>query len=251
MPRKINEIIEKEILEKLKANVPYSKIAIEYGIGKGTINRIKNRIDKNLEVKKPNNPTISHRRKLQEKAIERSVVKNGEIFVFGMIDALAGLNYCIENLKDINEDAKSKVDEIYEKLDELLSDVKLHIEGIEVNDKGVDIGKQALVKQIYTVLGIISSYYSKQKIRVDALNSLNSQLKTFMDYDLSVKALNGVKDFIKTIFHALNILPDNEYKLIRDRIIELSPDARDLFIRWEEGVEKSDVSPEHNNEQKQ
>lgn len=249
MARKTNEAVEKEVLVRIKAEVPYSKIRAEYGIGNGTINRIKNRSDKNLEVKKPNNQTISHRRKLQEKAIERGVVKNSEIIVFGMIDALAGLNYCVENLKEINEDARDKVDETIEKLDDLLLEVKNHIHNVDVNDKGRDIGKDALVKQIYTVLGIISSYYSKQKIRVDAINALNSQFKTFMDYDLGIKALSGVKDFIKNVFHALNILPDKEYKLVRDRIIELNPEARELFIRWEEGMEQSERGIEHNNEQ--
>lgn len=246
--RKIDDSTELEIFAKLQNGVSYSQIAEEYGIGKGTINRIKNRKDQKLEIDNPGTRTIAHRRKLKERAIERNIVKHSEIIVFEMIDVLGGLKYCVNNLMEINEDAKSQVGQITKKLDGLLGDVKNHIGPIELNNKGQDTGKDALVKQIYLVLSMIGNYYSKQKIRIDAINALKEQMKMFLDYEISAKALAGVKDFLENLFKALNILPDKEYKLVRDRLIELNPSSREFFSRYEETV---DGSPEHNNEPKQ
>lgn len=248
MARKIDPATEQEILEELKSEVSYSKISEKYGIGKGTISRIKNRKDKNLEVNKPNPKTISHRRKLKEKAIERNIVKHSELIVFEMIDVLAGLKYCVNNLVDINEDAKIKVDEIAEKLEKLIENVRKYINDVNVTKNGTDIGKEELINQIYKTLGIINGYYSKQKIRIEAINALKEQMKMFLDYEISAKALIGIKELLNGIFKGINILPDNEYKLVRDRIIELNPDARELFARFEEAL---DGSNEHNNQQKQ
>lgn len=239
MADRTKEQIEADILAEIEKGTPYSHIAKKYNVGKGTINRIKNRsVSGDIKVAKikPSKRTVATRAKIAEVQIQRHIVKNSEIIVLGMIDILQGLNYAVNNLVEINEDARTKVDEIYEKLDGLLVDVKVHLGTIELNEKEKDIGKDALVKAIYYTLSLINSYYAKQKIRIDATNALKEQMKMFMDYEISAKALKAVKEVIESFFKGLNILKDNEYKLVRDRIIELNPETRDLFIKYETEV---------------
>lgn len=236
MAIKINKDIEDNIFEELENNVSYSVICKKYNVGKATVNRIKNRRDLNLKITKLAKKTIATRRKIQEKQIENNIIKNSELIVFGMIDVIQGVKYAVNNLVEINEDAKTKVDEIIEKLDGLLEDVKNHINNVDVNDKGRDVGKDALIKQIYLTLANISSYYSKQKIRVDAINALKEQMKMFMDYEITAKAMAGIKNLLDDFFYAFNHLKDDEYIKLRNIVIERNGSAEGLFAKHEEGV---------------
>lgn len=240
MSKKISEKVENEIFEELKAGkLSYSKIAKKYGVGKGTITRIKNRKDKNLEIDNSDKHTltIQHRRKLREAAIRKDIVKKSPIVVAGLINVLQGIEYSVTNLIEINEESRETTEKIVEELEKLNENVDKYIHNIDVNSNGKDVGKEQLIKTIYKAAADAGNFYARETIRIKAISELRSQIETFVKYEGLFKEFTNTREFIDNLFKAMNVLSDEQYKIYRDRIVELYEPARDYFELYETEVE--------------
>ncbi|MEM5777891.1 MAG: hypothetical protein QXJ06_05635 [Candidatus Aenigmatarchaeota archaeon] len=217
---KISKEIEDKVFEELKKGSSYSVISKKYGIAKVTIHRIKNRRDNNLEVDRSNKRTIATRRKIREAAICNQIIKNSEKIIPEMIDVLEGIKYAINNLIEINEDARTRLP------DNLLGIVLEKIEKSEIFDKKE---KESLIVEIQKTIDKVKSYYGLQKIRIDAINSLKEQMKIFMDYKLELQALKHMKSLLDALFYGLRYLEPEYYLKFREVVIEHYPESKEVF----------------------
>lgn len=230
MPKKISENIENKILEDLKESIPYSEIAAKYNVSKAVITKIKNRTDKNLEVTKPSKKTINHRRKIQEKAIQRNIINKSELIVNGYVNSLEALQYSVKNLVEINEESKEKSEKIIEELEKLNKTVD---EKLKANSTDDVKEKNDLIKDIYKVIGAAGNFYARETVRIKAITELRGQVELSLKQEAIVKAIENFKELTVTFFNAMNVLSDNEYIKFRNRVIELKPDAKIWFDEFE------------------
>ena len=245
--KKIDEQTEEKIFEDIKREVPYSVIAKRYGVGRATISRIKNRKDKNLEVEKPNKQTIGRRRKKRELAVQREIVKKAPLIVSGMLNVLQAIEYSVTNLVEIQEESQTESKKISEELIKLNENVEKYILDVDVNKNGVDVGKQKLINNITKAIAEAGNFYARETVRIKAIAELRGQAETFAKYEVMIKGLSHIREFIDNLFKAMNTLPDDVYKEYRNRVIELYPAGKDYFDFYETEVEDA----EYNHGQKQ
>ena len=230
MSKKIPGNIENQILEDLKESIPYSEIAAKFNVSKAVITKIKKRADKNLEVNKPSKKTISHRRKIKEKAIQRNIINNSEIIVNGYINTLEALQYSVKNLVEINEESKEKSEKIIEELEKLNKTVD---EKLKANNTDGVKEKNDLIKDIYKVIGAAGNFYARETVRIKAITELRGQVELSLKQETIVKAIENFKELTVTFFNAMNVLSDTEYIKFRNRVIELKPDSKTWFDEFE------------------
>lgn len=230
MPKKISENIENKILEDLKESIPYSEIAAKYNVSKAVITKIKKRSDQNLEVKKPSKKTISHRRKIQEKAIQRNIINKSELIVNGYVNSLEALQYSVKNLVEINEESKEKSEKIIEELEKLNKTVD---EKLKANSTDDVKEKNDLIKDIYKVIGAAGNFYARETVRIKAITELRGQVELSLKQEAIVKAIENFKELTVIFFNAMNVLSDTEYIKFRNRVIELKPDSKTWFDEFE------------------
>lgn len=230
MPKKIPENIENQILEDLKESIPYSEIAAKYNVSKAVITKIKKRSDENLEVNKPSKQTISHRRKIKEKAIQRNIINNSELIVNGYVNTIHALQYSVSNLVEINEESKEKSEKIVEELEKLNETVDKNLKATDTDEVKE---KQKLISDIYKVIAAAGNFYARETVRIKAITELRGQVELSLKQEAIVKAIENFKELTVTFFNAMNVLSDNEYIKFRNRVIELKPDAKIWFDEFE------------------
>lgn len=230
MSKKIPENIENQILEDLKKSIPYSEIAAKFNVSKAVITKIKKRSDENLEVNKPSKKTISHRRKIKEKAIQRNIINNSELIVNGYVNTIHALQYSVSNLVEINEESKEKSEKIVEELEKLNETVDKNLKATDTDEVKE---KQKLISDIYKVIAAAGNFYARETVRIKAIAELRGQVELSLKQEAIVKAIENFKELTVTFFNAMNVLSDNEYIKFRNRVIELKPDAKIWFDEFE------------------
>jgi hypothetical protein len=230
MSKKISKNTEQQILIELKKGTTYSEIVEKFQVSKGLITKIKNRSDAKLEVKKASKKTISHRRKIQEKAIQRNIINNSELIVNGYVNSLEALQYSVKNLVEINEESKEKSEKIVEELEKLNQTIDEKLKANNIDDVKE---KNDLIKDIYKVIGAAGNFYARETVRIKAITELRGQVELSLKQETIVKAIENFKELTVTFFNAMNVLSDNEYIKFRNRVIELKQDAKSWFDEFE------------------
>jgi hypothetical protein len=134
-------------------------------------------------------------------------------------------------LRDINE----KIDDFLETSAEEPRDEN------EANDR-IKV-KQDLVQRIDSAIFRAGDYYRRDSLRLKAIQELRKQFESFVKLEIVAKGISQVKEVLKTLFEALEILDDNSYRKYRDRAITLNPVTRGLFLEYEAAVEQP-IKPE-------
>jgi len=243
MPVKLSDETQQAIIKDLEDGLSYAEITKKYGLkSKSIITRIKREHLSYIKQSSPANLRTSDNPKTRKKMLEiqnvafvQEVQRKSDIIVGNIIDVLEGLKYSAQNLIEINEHARAEIEQINSKLANIIANLEEIKNGADEETKN-NINTVLIAAR--TTLSNISNYYQRQKIRIDAINSLKEQFKVFFDYEIMAKTMMGVKQLIKDIFETLNIINDNEYVKFRDELIRRNPATQGLFEQYEADMDR-------------
>ena len=148
----------------------------------------------------------------------------------GYINTFEALQYSVSNLVEINEESKEKSEKIIEELEKLNKTVD---EKLKANSTDDVKEKNDLIKDIYKVIGAAGNFYARETVRIKAITELRGQVELSLKQEAIVKAIENFKELTVIFFNAMNVLSDNEYIKLRNRVIELKPDAKIWFDEFE------------------
>jgi len=229
------EIEEQQILKDIENLVPYEEIARKFGISKSTVSRIKSKHDPEVQkagLLKKQKKFINQK---QQAAVTRAVIKRGDLIIDNLLDSLKVILYNVSKLHQIAEKSENRLDDMCDNLSKLAEAVNNKFD-FPIDKNGNQPEKDSLIKKIYSTLGLVSSYYPTNKILIDSVNSMKSQVETYHKLNLDLDAVKSLKEFLDVFFEGMNLLSDENYVLLRDFMISKSEVAEQLFSSFDSEV---------------
>ncbi len=231
------EEIKEQIYHQLMHGKSYRQIQRTYNVSISTISRIKKEKSKFFSVKsKPRKPiTKRTRKKIGDAVVTANLIKKSDLIVNNILDVGKAIIYGAEKVVDIAENSKERITTIVAELEKLNTAVEKHIK-FQDGKTGVT-QRNDLAKEIYKVIGLVSSYYSSNKLVIDAVKELRGNAETYVKLKIEADVISSLNTFTNSIFEGAELLSDKEYIKFRDYVIENSELGKQLFKKYDETIQ--------------
>ena len=228
--------IKEQIYHQLLHGKSYRQLQRIYNVSLSTIARIKKEKGKFFSVKpRPRKPiTRRTRKKIGNAVVTANFIKQSDLIINNILDVGKSIIYGAEKVVDIAENSKKRVNDIVAELEKLNKAVEKHIK-FQDGKTGVTERKE-LVKEIYKVIGLVSSYYSSNKLVIDAVKELRGNAEAYAKLKIEADIISSLNTFTNSIFDGADLLSDEEYIKFRDCVIENSELGKQLFKKYDKTI---------------
>jgi hypothetical protein len=72
---------------------------------------------------------------------------------------------------------------------------------------------------VYKTLGVVSSFYSRGKLRIESRKELGAWFDRYKDLEMQQKYLNYFENVINALFEGINELDDTQYNRVKETAI--------------------------------
>ena len=222
--------IKEKIWKEIQNGVPYSLIASKWGVGKSSVNRIKNEYEKLagkvLEPKPITKTEIRRREKISKAAVTLHSINKAKFISASFLDAFQLIVYNAEHLTEIIAHSKTEADSLREKQEEILEAFNKYVELSPESKVDIIIGIKASIQKI-------NDFYMRDTIRLKAVGEMRKHLETFLNLKKEIMDVELIKKTLDAFFVGCNKLDDQTYFIYRDAVIEAHPPNKTLFELFE------------------
>ena len=234
----LTEAQKQSIYDEIVRGVSYRRISDKFKIAVSTVSRVKQDFEKITPLKvtiEKKKITVRTKKKISDGVVVSNMIKKSDIIIGNILDVGKAVIFGAEKLVDIVENSEERVSEILDGLNKLIEHIENNIP-FAGGDDGIK-EKNDIVKDIYKVLAITGSYYSSNKIVIEAIRELRGHSETYVKLKMEADIIATLDIFVKSIFDALNLISDDDYTIFRDHVIQNSEMGKRLFAKFDEEVQ--------------
>lgn len=237
-PPHIKDKIWGEVCQK----IPYSLIAKNWNVSKGTVSNIKKEYQKKNGIVEPPKPVSvqeqKRRLRIGRAAVVQSSLRKAEFIADGFVNAFDVIAYNSQHLVDIIDQTKEEADTIKTIQEEILEHFKKleggTTEGDERENKSQKEEDFDLRFAIRQSIQKINDFFPRLMLRIKAIGEMRKQLETFLKLKQEIMDIVTIRKMFDAFFTACDELDDVNYRKYRDRVVQLAPVTSRLFSSYEQ-----------------
>jgi transposase-like protein len=238
--KRITDAKRQKIYDDILHGASFRSAARKHKVSVATVSKIKKEFEDNSPVpikpKKRKPVTKRTKKKIKEGIAVSKMVKESDIIIGNILDVGRAIIKGAKKLDDIADNSQQRVDDILKGLTEVREMLEDCIE-VKGNDRLGAKSKEDLMKHVYKILGLISSYYSSNKIVIEAIRELRGHAETYLKIKMGADVMQAITNFADAIFEGAEKLSDKEYIKFRDIVIERSELGRQLFSKYDPNLQ--------------
>jgi len=234
-----NEIpkhIKDKVWEAINEGVSYSMISKNLNLSKASVCRIRKEYEIasgiQVEVKTLSQREIERRKKIGRSAVAADAVRKADLITEGFINAFETISYDAKHLIEIINHSKTEADSLKELQETILSNFEEYID-IESDSVQKATMKLDLIVAIRQSIQKINDFFTRDMIRIKAVGEMRKHLETFLKMKQEIMDVQTIKKMFDAFFESCDELDDENYIKYRNKVIELAPVTKKLFMEFE------------------
>lgn len=234
----LSEEQKEEIYTEIIRGVSYRRIAKNHRISISTVTRVKKEKASFLAPKPKKTRKMSNatKNKISNAVATNNILKKSDIIIGNILDVGKAIVKGAEKLDDIADNSQQRVDGLLEILKEVNEKLDVGLE-VNENDRACVKRKEDLMKRVDKTLRLVGSYYSANKLVIEAIRELRAHAETYVKIKMGADAIESLDTFVNAIFSGMESLSDEEYLRFRDHVVENSELGKHILSKYDPTIQ--------------
>ncbi len=223
IPKSLTENQKKELCELYKKNrIGQREAARKYGVTTYAIRQALGIETKSKRVKRRAKSDI-----IKKHIINSEVRAYQEFLRGGMIDVFALIQQSMIDMSELNDEMRQAIPQLAEAVEKVRDYI----------DKNTNpVSDSSFRSDVYKMYGLISSFYSRGKLRIETRKELGNWVDRYKDIVEKHKLIMEGELIALAIFRAVAVAVPEKYNEIKKYAIEFHVGTEQLFTKLEQGM---------------